>query len=102
LKGRVAALDPCNGNIVWEAKLTGSSYVTVLPRGDHIFALTNGEAFCLGARNGERLWHNSLPGYGYGIGGLALGEQVGNSASAAALAELEKQQQVQSSSPASS
>ena len=46
--------------------------VTVLADGQRIFAHTQGTLHCLDLANGQLLWSNELPGYGYGLASLCL------------------------------
>ena len=72
IKGYVLALDRTSGIILWKTSVAGSSFVTVVDDGPHVFALSHGEAYCLEASNGAILWHNPLKGFGLGIGSIAV------------------------------
>jgi outer membrane protein assembly factor BamB len=48
IKGSVLALDKTTGQRVWEKKLRGGSFVTLLVEKDQILAGAQGEIFCLG------------------------------------------------------
>ena len=78
--GSVAAIDPESGGILWQTDLkTGSLFsstsradVSVLVRGNFVFAGGAGHLFCLDAQNGEILWHNPLKGMGHNDVSLAM------------------------------
>jgi outer membrane protein assembly factor BamB len=72
IKGRVAALDYNTGAILWQTSLAGSYFVNVVEDGNRVFALSQGEAYCLDAANGTILWHNPLKGCGLGLGSLVV------------------------------
>lgn len=67
--GHVCAIDPSSGNEIWRTRLqegiltaTQSGDVSVLVRGDVVFAGCQGHLFALAAATGEHLWHNELKG----------------------------------------
>src|SRR3954453_16651710 len=75
LKRKVAAVARRDGRILWSTVIPGGmgqGFVTILSDGARVFAYTNGSLHCLDLQNGRLLWSNDLPGYGYGIGSLAL------------------------------
>jgi outer membrane protein assembly factor BamB len=72
IKGLVLALDSASGQELWRADLSGSSFVTVVDDGPRVYALAQGEAYCLDAETGSILWHNPLKGCGYGLGCIAV------------------------------
>lgn len=71
IKGTVLALDRHSGARLWETKLKGQGFVTLLVEKDRVLAATHGEVFCLDAQHGTVLWHDPLRGYGYGLVSLA-------------------------------
>jgi outer membrane protein assembly factor BamB len=71
IKSSVVALDAESGNAIWEMKLVGSDFVTVLWDGQALFAGNRGEVMRLDPRNGSILWHNRMKGYGMGVVSLA-------------------------------
>ncbi len=89
IKGSVLALNPANGNPVWQQKLKGSDFVNIALDGDRVFAATRGEMFCLDARTGSVRWHNPLTGYGWGLVSLA-GDGI-NANPLSAMAEKRRQ-----------
>ena len=78
--GSVAAINPETGKIIWEtslstgAILSATNYqdISVLVRGDVVFAGGAGHLFCLDAQSGKILWHNSLEGFGHNDISLAM------------------------------
>jgi outer membrane protein assembly factor BamB len=77
LKKRVAAISKLDGQELWSTELSGSlgtEFVTVLCDGSKVFAYTGGHLHCLDLESGQVLWHNDLPGYGYGLATLALAD----------------------------
>jgi len=71
IKGYVIALDRATGRRIWEKKLVGTDFVSLLMDGNHVLAGAQGEIFCLDAANGETLWHGTLKGYGLGLVSIA-------------------------------
>ena len=67
VKGSVVALDRDTGQQLWSVNLKGGDFVNVHLDGDRLIATTKGEIFCLDARSGVHVWHNSLPGLGLGL-----------------------------------
>ena len=98
IRGSVMALDKKTGVRVWETKLKGSSFVTLLVDGSRIFAGAQGEIFCLDAATGKTLWHDGLSGYGFGL--LSLAMQNSGSDAALMAAEFVSQQQAAASTAA--
>jgi outer membrane protein assembly factor BamB len=75
LKQTVTAISKQNGTTLWATRLPGGmgdSFVTVLSDGTLVFAHTEGKLHCLDLSNGQILWSNELPGYGYGIASLCF------------------------------
>jgi outer membrane protein assembly factor BamB len=96
VKGSVVALDRTTGHRVWERKLKGSDYVSLLVHGNCVLAGTQGEIFCLEATTGKPLWHDALKGYGVGLMSIA----TANASSAGSLARASQRQKSDSSSAA--
>jgi len=92
IKGRVVALDYNTGAILWQTSLAGSYFLNVVEDGNRVFALSQGEAYCLDAANGTILWHNPLKGCGLGIGSLVVPGQPAQSAAMAAQIAANQQQ----------
>lgn len=67
--GRVAAINPINGDIIWETKLKAShalnGAITLLIEKEEVYAGCQGHLFCLDRFDGHILWHNGLKGWGY-------------------------------------
>jgi len=97
IRGSVVALDKNSGVRVWEVKLKGSSFVTLLVEGNRILAGAQGEIFCLDATTGKTLWHDALKGYGLGLMSLAT---INGSSDASVLAAQKVRQEEESSSAA--
>ena len=95
IRGSVVALDKKSGARVWETKLKGGSFVTLLADGNRILAGAQGEIFCLDAATGKTLWHDGLRGYGLGL--MSIATQNGNSNAVAAAAQQNSEQQQASS-----
>jgi outer membrane protein assembly factor BamB len=91
IRGSVLALDKNTGGRIWETKLKGSSFVTLLTEDNRIFAGAQGEIFCLDAASGKTLWHDRLSGYGLGL--MSIATRNGDSAVTALAAEQFRQQQ---------
>lgn len=77
--GYVSRVDPSTGQELWRTKLLpgmfgGSSCtdVSVMLRGQMIFAGTHGHLFCLDLNSGQTLWKNELKGMGFNDVALAL------------------------------
>ena len=78
--GRVAAIDPSDGSIIWEVSLktaglmssTTGEDVNILYKEGLVFAGCNGHLFCLDAYTGDMVWENGLKGFGYNDIVLAL------------------------------
>lgn len=83
--GNVVALDIKTGEIVWSTKIKSHQFVSLMVRGDRVYAGAAGELFCLNAATGELLWHNKLKGYGMSFVSFA-GSDAGPAAAAAAQA----------------
>jgi outer membrane protein assembly factor BamB len=95
IRGSVVPFDKKQGARVWETKLKGSAFVCLMVDDGHVFAGTQGEAFCLDAATGQILWHDGLKGYGYGM--LSIATAKGSSDSPVAAAEADRRQQETSS-----
>ena len=64
----VAARDPVTGDELWRTKLpkcSMGSLVTIVIKGDRIYAGCGGQAYCLNKQTGELIWHNKLPKMSY-------------------------------------
>ena len=94
IRGSVVALDKNSGVRVWETKLKGSSFVTLLVEGNRILAGAQGEIFCLDAATGKTLWHDGLKGYGLEL--MSIATQNGNSDMSALAAHMRQQQEASS------
>ncbi|MGA2245392.1 MAG: PQQ-binding-like beta-propeller repeat protein [Verrucomicrobiota bacterium] len=90
LRGSVVAIDQRTGTRVWETKLKGGTFVTLLAEDGSVFAGTQGEIFCLNATTGEILWHDALKGYGFGL--ICMATKNGSAAGSAVAAEQEREQ----------
>ena len=85
IKGTVLALDRSSGVVVWQTGLSGGTFVNLAEDGDRVYALSQGEAFCLDARDGRILWSNPLKGFGLGLGSILVpGKSNGNAPAAVA------------------
>ncbi len=92
IKGRVLALDYNTGAILWQTSVAGAFFVNVVDDGNRVFALSQGEAYCLEAATGTILWHNPLKGCGIGIGSLVVpGRPAPSAAMAAQIAAAQQQ-----------
>src|SRR4051794_37227333 len=101
LKGTVIALERSSGVILWRVELPGSDFVNLADDGAHVFALAQGEAFCLDARDGRILWHNKLKGFGIGFGSLLVPGSGNANSAAAMLARMAADQQAASANSSS-
>jgi outer membrane protein assembly factor BamB len=74
VKGSVLAFRRDTGEHLWATELKSSSnhFVTVTADDFRVYAHTGGELFCLDLQSGQRLWHDGLKGFGYGLASLAL------------------------------
>ena len=71
--GRVSAINPSTGSIVWSTELdegsfltsTGGQDVSVLVHQGTVYAGCYGHLFGLDAASGNVLWHNELKGQGH-------------------------------------
>lgn len=77
--GYVARIDTSTGLELWRTKLLpglfgGSSCtdVSILLRGQLVFAGTHGHLFCLELTTGQILWRNELKGMGYNDVALSM------------------------------
>lgn len=71
-KGTVICLDEKSGRELWRQPLDpgvfgASSDVALLLRGELLIASCQGNVWGLDAASGRILWHNELPGMGYGF-----------------------------------
>lgn len=101
IRGSVLALQRDNGAIIWEAKLPGCSFVNLAWDDERVYALSNGEVFCLDAGDGRVLWKNPLKGFGYGLGAVLVPGQ-GQNNPAAIVAQLAAEEAARSQSTAHS
>ncbi|MDX2039990.1 MAG: PQQ-binding-like beta-propeller repeat protein [Acidobacteriota bacterium] len=78
IKGAVIALNRANGQEIWRTTLKGGDFVNIVLDGNHLYATTRGEIFCLDTKTGEPRWHNELKGLGLGLISIATpsGSQV--------------------------
>jgi outer membrane protein assembly factor BamB len=71
--GRVSAINPAAGSILWTTELKGGSFlantggqdVSVLVHQGTVYAGCCGHLFGLDAVSGNILWHNELKGHGH-------------------------------------
>ena len=64
---KVAALDCCSGEIVWQWQAPkGSGFVALLLDGDRLIVGVNGYVYCLDPLYGQQVWQNPLKGFGGG------------------------------------
>ncbi|MBI5387710.1 MAG: PQQ-binding-like beta-propeller repeat protein [Verrucomicrobia bacterium] len=99
IKGTVLALDAASGEQVWSRHLKGGEFVNVLLDGDHLYASTHGEVFCLDPRTGQCRWHNKLPGMGWGL--VSIATENGFNTAFLALMEEKRRREAASASAAS-
>jgi outer membrane protein assembly factor BamB len=90
IRGSVVAMDKTSGVHIWETKLKGAGFVTLLVEDGRIFAGTHGEFFCLDADTGKLLWQDGLKGYGFGL--MSIATKNGSSDTAALAAEAASKQ----------
>ena len=100
IRGSVVAFEKKSGRRVWEKKLKGSAFVTLMVEGSQVLAGTQGEFFCLDAYTGQMVWHDGLKGYGYGL--LSIATVNGSSNISASAAEFCRRQEADSSAAATS
>jgi hypothetical protein len=94
IKGTVIALDRATGAMLWQLPLKSTMFVTLALDGDVLLASTRGEVWCIDPMSGRVLWHNALPGFGWGLVTFATadpGQQLNQQVAAAE--ELHRQQQ---------
>ena len=101
IKGTVLALDRSSGVVVWQTGLSGGTFVNLADDGDRVYALSQGEAFCLDARDGRILWKNPLKGFGLGLGSILVPGN-NNSHASAAVAQIRSNQQAAAATAAGS
>jgi len=82
-------MDQESGAQLWATDLKGAGFVTLLMDGNHVFAATHGEIYCLNAADGRILWHDPLKGYGFGL--VSIATKNGSSNSAALAGEKKRQ-----------
>ena len=91
-KGKVAAVDKSNGEIVWEIKL--KQYVSsrmvnqighIMEEDGKLFIGCGGILLCLSAKDGSLIWKNELKGWGYSYVSIA---NSGNGTGAAAAIQV--------------
>jgi outer membrane protein assembly factor BamB len=64
----VAAIDVQTGLELWRTKLPkGSGIVCVIFAAGSVFASVSGHVYRLSPTDGRVLWHNQLPGMGFGL-----------------------------------
>src|SRR6267154_2046199 len=104
VKGTVVAFQRDTGQRLWSAQLKttlSSSFVSVAADYTRVYAHAGGEFFCLDLFSGQRLWHDDLPGLGYGVGSVAL-PGVPVSPSAATVHEEKRRQESAAAASSSS
>jgi hypothetical protein len=72
VKGSVLAFRRDTGEQLWAAHLKSGAFVTVTADDRRVYAHTTGELFCIDLQTGAAIWHNQLPGLGYGTASLYL------------------------------
>ncbi len=74
VKGAVLAFRRDTGAHLWATELKSSTndFVTVTSDMDRVYAHTGGELFCLDLQSGQKLWHDGLKGFGYGLASIIL------------------------------
>jgi outer membrane protein assembly factor BamB len=72
VKGSVLAFRRDTGQQLWSTHLKSGNFVTVATDQERVYAHTGGELFCLTLQTGDPVWHNQLPGLGYGTASFAL------------------------------
>ncbi len=102
LKHSVTAISRREARTLWKTELPGSisgyDFVTVLADDRFVFAHTAGKLHCLDLANGQLLWSNELPGYGYGLASLSFPGGATAPDSSAVRERLREQEQQQASS----
>ena len=81
IDGKVVALDPETGEVIWRRSLKPSQVVTLVRRGSRLIAAAAGELWCLAAATGDVVWHNELKGLG--LGDIAVAGAMARGAHAA-------------------
>jgi outer membrane protein assembly factor BamB len=94
IRGSVVALDKNSGARVWETKLKGGNFVTLLVDGDRVLAGAHGEIFCLDVATGKILWQDGLKGYGLGL--MSIATANANSDPSVIAAEYSRRQEADS------
>jgi outer membrane protein assembly factor BamB len=93
LKGRVAAINKKDGDIVWEVKL--SSYVSnsasysigqIMVEDNKIYVGVAGILVCLSTKDGSLIWKNELKGWGFQFISMANANNEAAGAEAARMA----------------
>ncbi|MFZ1527177.1 MAG: PQQ-binding-like beta-propeller repeat protein [Ferruginibacter sp.] len=89
-KGRVAAINKKDGEIIWQVKLkeyvttgTSNSIGQLMAEHDKLYVGCDGVLICLSAKDGSLIWKNELKGWGYQFVSMANM----NSAAAGAIAQ---------------
>ena len=59
--------DRATGREVWSTRLKGSDFVNLVVDGAELYASSQGEIFRLHPQTGAILWHNTMPGFGWGL-----------------------------------
>ena len=96
MKGTALALDRATGQEVWRTELKGSDFVNVVLDDGELYAATHGELYRLDPRSGAVIWHNTMPGMGWGL--IAIG--AAGSGQLAPMSEKQRQDQEAASSGA--
>ena len=94
IRGAVVALDRGTGRQLWKAALKGSDFVNVLLDNDRVMAATKGEVFCLDPATAQVLWHNQLPGEGWGL--ITIATASGSSSAMPPFREKQRQDEAAS------
>jgi outer membrane protein assembly factor BamB len=76
INGAVLALDRETGETRWRTELKGSDFVNVTVQDGDLFATSRGEVYRLNPTSGDIMWHNNLPGDGWGIATVAGAPQT--------------------------
>ena len=71
--GKLAAVNPKTGEIIWQTKLAGAYKcdVSIIEKEDYLFVGCYGKIHGVNKQNGEVLWTNELSGWGYSNIGIA-------------------------------
>ena len=71
--GKLAAINPKNGEIIWQTKIAAAYNcdVSIVEKEDYLFVGCYGKIHGVNKQNGEILWTNELTGWGYANIGIA-------------------------------